>query len=59
MAKFEITWWLATQYGVVVEADSQEEAYETYNDMLAGIDGAGRVVYVSDEPYDEEIEEVA
>lgn len=56
MAKFDITWWAHSQYGRTVEADTIEEAWE--NIWKDEVDNPVNVLYVSDEPYDIEIEEV-
>lgn len=55
MSKYRVTWWLTTQYEALVEADSEEQAWEKYS---AGqyVNGVSVADY-SDEPYDEEIEE--
>lgn len=56
MAKqFVHTYWVATQYSVVVEADTRDEAWEN----IAKCKFAGDVTPVfSHDPYDEELEEI-
>ena len=56
MSKYRVTWWLTTQYEALVEADSEEQAWEKHS---AGqyVNGISVADY-SDEPYDEEVEEV-
>lgn len=57
MPKFEVTWWENRQYGRVIEADSLDDAWGLVWENQ--VDNPYNVRYVSDEPDDVEIEEVA
>jgi len=57
MPKFEVTWWQNRQYGRTIEADSLDDAWGLVWENQ--VDNPYNVRYVSDEPDDVEIEEVA